>query len=304
VTKTVLRPQGEVRVAAAAWGVSIVLHGLLLWGLAQVGSSIGRGEAVVTAALPPATAHVRQVEAVAVTPKPKVQQMFPVGRAVRARPRPLNLAAAGRLRIGGEETPLAVTPGSDAELVGPAVDIAPATEFFGQFTGFRKICYVVDCSGSMHGRLGQVKQQLKESVASLKPDQFFYIIFFLDGDKLIESDGGRMLRATPQAKDRAYAMIDAVRASGPTNAVAALRRAMEVRDSLDMPPEQIYFLTDGFDLGVGGDTEAVTDRIEALRLGAAPATRINTIGFWIEPQDIGILRRIALNSGGQFTHIE
>ncbi len=97
-------------------------------------------------------------------------------------------------------------------------------EFFGQFTDVRKICYVVDCSGSMHGRLGLVKQQLKTSIASLQPDQFFYIIFFLQGDRLIESGDTYLIRATPHTKAKAYDFIDSVRPAGTTEPLNALNR--------------------------------------------------------------------------------
>ena len=60
----------------------------------------------------------------------------------------------------------------------PGWRILPKVEFFGSFVSQRKVCYVVDCSGSMQGVFRQVQDKLKQSIQALAPDQYFYIIFF------------------------------------------------------------------------------------------------------------------------------
>ena len=178
----------------------------------------------------------------------------------------------------------------------------PEIEFFGQRTDHRKICFVVDCSGSMHGRLGQVQKKLKESIAQLKPDHYFYIIFFR-GDKLFESGAGSLQRATDKNKAAAIEFVDRVRLSGKGDALKALRRAMQVKDYAKRPPTLVYFLTDGFDLH-DKNTSSFPKTIENLRKALAPGTTINTIAFWARLNDCKILKKVAENSGGSFLSIE
>ena len=178
----------------------------------------------------------------------------------------------------------------------------PRTEFFGSVTDQRKICYVVDCSGSMHGLFGQVRRQLKKSIDQLQPDEYFSIVFFR-GEQLIELGNGQLLRATGKAKSMAYDLIDIVDLGGKTNALNALIRAMEVHDESGKSAELIYFLTDGFDLETDSAKKYVL-QVEEIRKKLAPQTKINTIGIWTRLADRQMLRAIARQSGGEFVNIE
>ena len=167
----------------------------------------------------------------------------------------------------------------------------------------RKICYVVDCSASMFGRLTPVKQQLKTSVNNLRPDQFFYIIFFHRGRKLCELGNGKMIRATEKTKTEACSFVDTARLGGTTDALYALKRAMEIKDWDSKPPQVIFFLTDGFDLH--NDTTAdFPARLQQLRKQLARNTIINTIAFQPAPADGEILKTCAEQTGGQLIAIE
>ena len=174
-------------------------------------------------------------------------------------------------------------------------------EFFGSFAEQRKVCYVVDCSGSMQGIFGQVRKKLKESIAGLQPDQYFYIIFF-GGDKLFEFGDGRLLRATQKTKSAAYDFIDLVQPAGQTNALAALERAVQIRDRRGVNPSIVYFLTDGFELTTE-DAQRFSQRTANLQKRFAPTTRINTIGFWPQSDDRKLLEVIARQSGGEFVFV-
>ena len=176
------------------------------------------------------------------------------------------------------------------------------TEFFGTASTDRKIVYVVDISGSMLGLLTNVRAQLRSSISALKPDCYFYIVFFGDG-KLFESGNGKLTRATPSAKRKAYAFIDSVKAGGSTNALVALERAMRIKDSSSRPAGRIFFLTDGFDLA-DGESQTFASSVENLRKRLAPSARINTIGFWMEQQDRLLIERIAAKSSGEFVNVE
>lgn len=171
-------------------------------------------------------------------------------------------------------------------------------EFFTTASGQRKVCYLVDCSGSMQGIFTQVRERLKESIAALQPDQYFYLIFFGD-DKLYEIGQGKLLRATPEAKLSAAGFVDSIRPAGRTNAVAALERVVQIRDSRGMSPALVYFLTDGFEL-TGRDATAFPLRIAGLLKQSAPQMKINTIAFLPNDNDRKMLETIARQSGGEF----
>jgi len=167
-------------------------------------------------------------------------------------------------------------------------------EFFGSTTGERKICYLVDCSGSMHGIFSQVQKKLKNSISTLQFDQYFYIIFF-GNDRLFESGNGKLLRATQKNKTAAYDFIDSIGPAGQTNAVRALKRAIQIRDSKGRRPYLIYFLTDGFEL-TAKDQNSFIRKIEILLRKSASQTKINTIGFWPQDDDRKMLETIAKQS--------
>jgi hypothetical protein len=283
-----------------AWFASIVLHLLLLAIFASMDFSGYSGERNSVARLTPGRAQIKKIiESRAVTPKPKIRKIFKHDAAsVTKRPLDIPLKSPTKLlydteRLGSADTDLVA--GSDVWSQG--------VEFFGQFTDVRKICYVVDASGSMHGRLGLVKQQLKDSIASLRPDQFFYIIFFLQGDKLLESGNGFLTRATPKAKTAANSFIESIRPAGTTDPLNALDRAMRIRDHSGRSCGLIYFLSDGFDLEQAG-AETFANRVEKLRQRLAPSVKINTIGFWTQKTDRQILETVAETSGGQFVNVD
>ncbi|MHC4755334.1 MAG: hypothetical protein ACYTBP_09335, partial [Planctomycetota bacterium] len=85
---------------------------------------------------------------------------------------------------------------------------------------------------------------------------------------------------------------------GKTNALQALRRALEIRDSGNRSAGVIYFLTDGFELTSQG-AQSISGRINNMLREYAPAVRINTIGFWPRKNDRIVLEQIAASSGGE-----
>jgi hypothetical protein len=257
------------------------------------------------------TAKVSQVkrmfEAEPVSPKPKVKKtivncsavasvdrQLPVGRifdvpkAVLQNPQNISNAA--------KNAPKGLMPLSSSMMVSPKV------EFFGSITEDRKICYVVDCSGSMQGTFGRVQKELIESIEGLDADRYFYVIFFGAG-RLYEYGDGRLARATADAKTAVCEFIKSVRPAGTTNAMEAMERAMQIRDGSGAAPAIIYFLTDGFELS-SDSAYRFAEEVKDVRKNLAPATKINTIGFWVQGWDGRILEKIAKQSGGECTLIE
>jgi Mg-chelatase subunit ChlD len=175
--------------------------------------------------------------------------------------------------------------------------------FFGQETAARTICFVVDCSGSMYGRLELIRRRLKDCIASLRDTQSFYLIFFMDGDKLLESGDGKTALASGSSKASAFEMIDHIRLEGQTNARQALERAMKIRDVWGRPVQLVYFLTDGFDLQISSPGAFCRD-IGRIRDKYASSVTINTIGLCASAEDQRTLRKIAEMTGGQFVHVD
>lgn len=288
-----------------AWMASIIVHLITLTAFGFVRFS--QAEAGVKQN-PVPTATISQikklVQAAPVIPKPKVKR--PTKKKGITKDSDGLLAANqifGTVKPVSKDWPNLVKPSvSMSEISLPSsADLREGIEFFGSFTDERKVCYVVDCSGSMQGVFGQVRKKLSESIGNLQPDQYFYIIFF-GGDRLFEF-GGKLLRATEEVKSAAYEFIDSVQPAGQTNALAAFERAVQIRDSIAQSSAVVYFLTDGFEL-TSEDERGFSRKVAKLLAKFAPRTRINTIGFWPQSDDCEMLRTIARQSGGDFVLVE
>jgi len=280
---------------------SLAVHGVLFLVFSFVHVSGGSSEAGLNE---PSVVSVTQIrKAVSLSPvvaKPMVKRVD-VGDL--GGKKGLDLDAGEREKAEYFEGYTSATSGQlEGNLLAGQFASGPSTDFFGSTTSLRKICYVVDASGSMQGRLGMVRRQLKKSIAKLEADQYFYIIFFR-GDGLVESGKGVLVRATVSAKSRAYKFVDSVRFEGPTNAANAIKRAMKIKGVGRESAQQIYFLSDGFDLGAGESSD-FAGMVEKMRKKLAPSVRINTIGIWVEQEDEKILRAIASGSGGEYVGIE
>ena len=221
------------------WAVSAAVHAVCLGSLAFVHFPSGglQGSGGSGAFLSnQAVGRVLEVEPTA--PKPRLKPL----RAQRPLPSAVQkgtFAAAAEERA--EKGPIVPTPLSE-DLIDPAVN------FFGARRAAGRICFVVDCSGSMFGRMGLVRRQLIEAVHRLTPDQFFSIVFFGGTREYFETGAGGLRRASLSAKQEAIRLIKSVRPGGRTDALSALAKALSLRTPAGQGPDLIYFLTDGFDL--------------------------------------------------------
>lgn len=190
--------------------------------------------------------------------------------------------------------------GSSAVWTGSAMP-AGAVDFFSSKADSRRICFVVDCSGSMKGLFGRVKKELINSIESLQQDQYFGIIFF-GGDRLLLFDNGRLIRASEKAQSQAVAFINSVEPQGQTNAAAAFEKLSHVHDGMNQRPSAVFFLTDGFELTKRDNDGFLRFVLASLRENL-PKAKVNTIGFWPDENDGRLLREIAKRTGGEFTRI-
>jgi len=284
-----------------AWAVSIGLHLMVLSVFGAVRFSKAQGQDENTLAPAGRIASITQpMQAASVMPKPRVSKT----PAVIARNR---YAVMGEKSLPIERIFSPAKPtfqdwrgiNDSGSTISPASGEFPGKiEFFTSGGGQRKVCYLVDCSGSMQGIFTQVRQKLKESIAALQQDQYFYVIFFGDGE-LYEIGDGKLLRATPKAKTTANDFVDSIHPAGRTNAAAALERVVQIQDGKGLSPSLVYFLTDGFEL-TGEDATAFPQRIAGLLEKYAPEMKINTIAFLPQADDRIMLETIARQSGGEF----
>lgn len=286
-----------------AWIVSIAMHLIVLtaFGIIKFSHSKAQDEQH-----PVPIAKVNRiknlVQAAPVIPKPKIKK--PAGNQLA---KSMNISLPENQIFGNtkprpkQSIDLAKDSASRIVSLSNSIGLPHRAEFFGSCTGERKICYLVDCSGSMQGMFGRVRRKLAKSIKSLQPDQYFYIIFF-GGDRLFEFGKGRLLRATQQTKSAAYDFIESIQPAGRTNALVALERAVQIRDGRGAGPSVIYFLTDGFELTTD-DEQKFSQKTDKLLKQFAPETKINTIGFWPQGGDRKMLETIAKQTGGEFVII-
>jgi hypothetical protein len=274
-----------------AWLISLGLHGILLGGFALVrlptaGRDVREGRGAVVSL----EAVRRVIEAEPVVPKPTLRPILS------------DNAEANLSWRSMPEVP------ADLPVSGEAVDLSeelihPSGTFFGGPLAAERICFVTDCSGSMFGRMGLVRAQLEQAIENLASNQFFSVLFFREGETILESGSGFLVRAGRESKQKALELVESIRPVGPTAALPALRRAMELRTPGGQGAELIYFLTDGFDLDDAGAARFVRE-VLGMRKKLAPQTVIHTIGFWTDPGDRRILEILAAQTGGIFIPVE
>lgn len=290
-------------VAFWAWIGSIALHLIVLTAFGLIKFSQPKTPLQELAIPTAKVSRIKElIEASPIIPKPKIRKPIKSAPAGRMDTSAARLAAE---RIFGTAKPehqglgdLVKPSGSQSAYTFPeSMVLSNKIEFFGSFTDRRKVCFLVDCSGSMHGVFRRVQIKLKESIGDLQPDQYFYIIFF-GGGRLFETGGGKLVRAGEESKTAAYEFVDSVRPAGRTNALSALKRALQISDEAGAGTSVIYFLTDGFEL-TNKDAEEFSGKVADLRKIFAPTTKINTIGFWPQLNDRRMLESIAKQSGGE-----
>jgi len=309
------------RIKLYALGVSVFAHIVALSVFAAIKISQSAPVPLQTTTTVSINQAAKLADRQAVTPKPKVNpvdskpfdssgslkadiiQGRPIvkadGKATQANARPVFDAPKEDNRRQAEDVKPPIQPeGANAAGSGES---AANIEFFDSPAKGRRICYVVDCSGSMQGLWKRVQEELVDSIGKLQQDYYFCVIV-VGGGSILETGGGKMVRATEQAKKEAYEFIAAVGPRGGTNAADALERAIMIKDRTGVGASAIYFLTDGFELSEQ-DGSRFAHKIATIHRSFAPKTQINTIGFWCTEQDGSVLETIAKESGGKFVMV-
>ena len=194
--------------------------------------------------------------------------------------------------------PAFTTSNSLAELAWSQQNTSPqGVQFFTNQTYSKRLCYLVDCSGSMKGLFEQVRDELARSILSLQPNHYFSIIFFGD-NKVYQFSPRKLVRASQDNKTKALAFINSVEPAGQTNALAGFDCAVKIRNDNGAGPEVIMFLTDGFELSKS-DAYMFRQSIIELRRRHLGSCIVNTVGFWPSDNDRRLLESIACLSGGR-----
>jgi Mg-chelatase subunit ChlD len=164
---------------------------------------------------------------------------------------------------------------------------AGGSSFFGFSADSNRVVFVVDVSGSMHGkRIRRAQTELRKTLEALKPSQKFYIVFFSDGAVPMPAAG--LLSATSDNVAQASQWVQQAQCGGGTNPLPALLLA------LDLKPDAIYLLTDG--KFPGQVLLAVTQDPPGHR------TPIYTIAFASKKAE-RLLQAIANETGGSYRFV-
>lgn len=181
---------------------------------------------------------------------------------------------------------------------GPGVGGGGSAEIFGVKGYGTHFVYVFDRSLSMQGApLAAAKAELLASVASLQDTHEFQIIFYNNTPSMFNAAGAsRRSWASDQNKELARRYVSGITASGGTNHEDALMSAIALN------PDVIFLLSDAkSNLGEGLNA-AQFERVKR-RCGRAS---ISTIEFGVGPSaDEGsFMARLAQVTGGQYGYVD
>jgi hypothetical protein len=176
--------------------------------------------------------------------------------------------------------------------------IGPKGPVFGAGGNARMIVFLCDATGSMINKMATLKDELNKAVVGLKPIQSFDIIFYQDVK--VEPFQPTLVPATPESKRRAGTYLEGVTATGTTDPIPALTKALQLK------PQLLYFLTDAADFP---DPQALLDTIK--KYNPDRKIKINTILFVENKAEHeknadseGLMKGIAKDNGGNFRWVE
>ncbi len=178
-----------------------------------------------------------------------------------------------------------------------------STSFFGAGAGGNNFCYVIDGSESMRGGPWEAaRAELIRSVASLKENQRFYIVFFNQELSLLPEPGKRepastSLYATKENIEHAINWIESLKVARGAPPTDALKHAIELE------PDAIYFLADGATkIDVPGFLKKL-NRTDDFISGEQIRVPIHAIAFYSPEEGQSLMRKIAAENKGQFIYV-
>lgn len=165
--------------------------------------------------------------------------------------------------------------------------------FFGVEASGKYFAYIIDMSGSMayEGKIESLRGAIASSISELSKDSKFIVILFnFDAFPL----GGKndWTDAEDREKHRARSQIMALTPNGGTEPLPAFQLVFQLKPR----PDAIYFLTDG---EFSRPDEVV---VTVNSINKSTRIPIHCITF-VNPASEAIMRVIAKESGGTYTHV-
>lgn len=173
--------------------------------------------------------------------------------------------------------------------------------FFGVEAKGSRFLYICDISGSMNWdengaangkRMRILKRELSESISGLTDHMSFYAIFF-SSEAVPISENRKWLAANDAGKKWAIDRVQGLSPFGGTEPWSAFQIAFTQMRPM---PDAIYFMTDG------QFNPEVALQIQAQNVGSRKVP-IHCITL-VEKSGEEVMRKIAQDSGGTYTHIE
>jgi hypothetical protein len=163
------------------------------------------------------------------------------------------------------------------------------TSFFGLRGGGKRICFIVDVSGSMAGpKLDRLKQELTATIQSLKPGTLFSVVFFDSGPTVISQ---QWMQSDAERQNAAQVIANQGAGAG-TDPTGAFQFAFQTLNPL---PDCIYYMTDG-------QTNAdVVGLLRTLNTGTNK-TAVHAIAFGdqsLEP----VMKQVAAENKGTYIFV-
>ena len=154
----------------------------------------------------------------------------------------------------------------------------------------RRFCIVADTSGSMDGpKLEYVKEEILETVGSMKATARFQIVFF--SSRAIPYPERNWLHPRKEY-EKLGTWLKELYASGGTQPMTAFQVAF----ALEPAPDAIFFMTDGL------FPTRVVDDVAALQRTTRKQVVIHTICFLDNTAEV-LMKEIARNSGGKYRYV-
>jgi hypothetical protein len=163
------------------------------------------------------------------------------------------------------------------------------TSFFGLRGGGKRICFIVDVSGSMAGgKIERLKQELVTTIQSLNPDTRFSVVFFDSGTHTV----AQTWLHTDADRQRAIQVINSQLGGTGTDPTGAFQFAFGTLNPL---PDCIYYMTDG---------QTRADVVGLLRSlnGGKVKTTVHAIAFGDRSLET-VMQQIATENNGAYLFV-
>jgi len=170
---------------------------------------------------------------------------------------------------------------------------------FGITTGIgpRHIIYVLDISLSMVTRLKRARQEVRDALATLQPEESFNIIAFSNDITVFRN---ALVPVTPANIQQANAFLDGLKFEKSTNLEKALRKALAQPDV-----NLVVVITDGVPTQGQTNWKKLSQLVRSINRNKARIFTIGVVGLHPQGTDrsfevVRLLQQIARDSRGEF----